>query len=436
MMKNRVSLTIIILIILVLSGIILAACSSSIVGISIYNQPHKTAYIVGEDLDIQGFTLSVAYSKGSTKIIEVTPSMITGFDTSSVGTRSMVITYNVSGKVYRTTQEYVTVGRRAETLELLTPPTKVSYVDGERVVLAGIEIKVTYNNGETAILEESAFTNTPVIARLGNTSVTVKMDNATVSYNIEVSNKAVAGLSIRQNPNKTVYVEGENFDPTGLILSIVYNNLETEQVSEDYEVLTPIITADIEGVWIRYKTKDVLCPITILPAEIISYTIVAQQEYSVGDTIDLEGLVIELEYNNGNKVDISYANDWDNFQLVSPKGTLSLDDVKIELLYYYDTDKYVEIEMQIFVSEPWFTEFEFGRYMYKTEYIANEAIDLDGFELIAVYSNGTKVTIIDNEVLDSDVTYPLIAVLGMTELIFQYKGESFVYPVPIRVTAE
>ena len=69
----------------------------SVVEIKVYKQPNKIEYSQGDEIiDVTGGKLSLAYNDETTEIIDMTSDMITGFDSSVVGT--IAVTVNYAGK--------------------------------------------------------------------------------------------------------------------------------------------------------------------------------------------------------------------------------------------------------------------------------------------------------------------------------------------------
>lgn len=70
----------------------------SVVKIQIYKEPNKKEYLQNEKaIDVSGGKLSIIYDDETTEIIEMTDDMITGFDTTILGT--IKITVNYAGKI-------------------------------------------------------------------------------------------------------------------------------------------------------------------------------------------------------------------------------------------------------------------------------------------------------------------------------------------------
>ena len=64
--------------------------------IAMLNNPTKTTYTVGESLNVSGGQITVTYSDTSTRTVNITDSMCSGFDSSEAGTSTVTVTY--SGK--------------------------------------------------------------------------------------------------------------------------------------------------------------------------------------------------------------------------------------------------------------------------------------------------------------------------------------------------
>ena len=65
----------------------------SLTEIEIVSEPDKTSYYVGEELDLEGLVVRACYSDYTTSVIAVTSDMVSGFNSSKVGTQTVTITY-------------------------------------------------------------------------------------------------------------------------------------------------------------------------------------------------------------------------------------------------------------------------------------------------------------------------------------------------------
>ncbi len=436
-MMKKVGAIILSIAIFAVAAVLFSACSSSdVTGITVLDKPEKTIYVVNEELDITGCTIRVNYSNGSSKTLAVTESMVSGFDTSSIGKRSITITYTVGKRAYSTTQEFSTIGRAASRLTIITPPNKTDYVEGQQISLEGIEVEVVYNNGEVETVGASALTSDSVLAYLGQSVAVVRKDNVSVNYDITVSEKAVVGISVLELPRKAHYYEGELFDETGMIIGVVYNDGSSAQLNAGFDIVDSTILVNTEYIVIGYQSYTVNCPITVSPAKAIGYeaTVLPKVAYVVGEEIDFSEMELEIEYNNGRFETLKTNQpNWHDLTLISPARPIVFEDNKMTLRYFYGDgeDDFLEISIDITVSVRQLTGFDVIRNRQKTAYIHNEPIELTGLELHAVYNDKSTEVIIYDEALDSDITYDSFALITMTCVTIRYKGLTYQYDITV-----
>ncbi|MCI9671066.1 MAG: hypothetical protein HFF49_05850 [Lawsonibacter sp.] len=65
----------------------------TVVSIRVNSTGHKTSYTVHTPLDVTGLTIEAAYSDQSTQTVPVTENMVSGFDSSTAGSKTLTITY-------------------------------------------------------------------------------------------------------------------------------------------------------------------------------------------------------------------------------------------------------------------------------------------------------------------------------------------------------
>ena len=92
----------------------------TLIGVEIKSQPDKTEYFVGEELCLDGASLTVRYSDGSTAEKAVTADMVTGYDKTSAGTQTLTVTYAEGGNEKTTTLTVVVNGNEEQPDYLFT----------------------------------------------------------------------------------------------------------------------------------------------------------------------------------------------------------------------------------------------------------------------------------------------------------------------------
>lgn len=115
----------------------------AITSISVSKMPDKTTYYQGELFDSTGLEISGTASTGET--VNVTDYELSGFDSSSAGTK--IITVTASGK---TTTFEITVSEASITvISVTTMPTKINYHIGKEFDSTGIVVTATASDGNT-----------------------------------------------------------------------------------------------------------------------------------------------------------------------------------------------------------------------------------------------------------------------------------------------
>ena len=80
----------------------------TLTSISIQSMPKKTVYLIGEDFDKTGLVIQAAYSDNTTAVVSAEECKLTGFSSSSVGTKTINVSYTENG-VTQTTSFTVVV---------------------------------------------------------------------------------------------------------------------------------------------------------------------------------------------------------------------------------------------------------------------------------------------------------------------------------------
>jgi hypothetical protein len=196
-----------------LSLLVLSGCpdgnedppEKTLVSLKVTTPPEKGNYVIGDALDINGLVLTATYSDNTTEVISVKSSMVSGFDSTSAGSKNVVITYD--GKTATFT---VTVAepnpdpnpnpnpeKTLVSLEVTTPPTKGSYVIGEALNINGLVLTATYSDNTTAVIPVipsmvSGFDSTSA----GQKTVVITYDGKTATFTVTVAAESSGDLNV------------------------------------------------------------------------------------------------------------------------------------------------------------------------------------------------------------------------------------------------
>lgn len=186
--------------------------------IEIFTSP-KTAYRIGESFVEQGM-IQATYSDNSQLLIPITSNLLTGFDTSSVGTKTVTITY--AGVT--TTYDITIIG---VTNMVFTEQPITEYKKNDTFIQKGL-ISVTWSdtNIESVPLTSDMLSGFDT-SSVGTKTVTVNYYNGSLTYDIEVSN--IVSVEIEEEPI-TNYKLFDTFKDGGT-LKVTYEGGKVEYVN-------------------------------------------------------------------------------------------------------------------------------------------------------------------------------------------------------------
>lgn len=187
-------------------------------------------------------------------------------------------------------------------IEIITPPTKTSYFEGENFDKTGMVVKANYNSKikPYIILDSSSYniTNGNDL-KAGQTSVTITYEDKSINQIISVEKNSITDLRIKTPPTKTVYKEGENFDKTGMIVEATYKDGTTKTIT-DYTIKNGNNLKSYQTVvTISYGEKTVQQVITVTPNPLMGIKVTKapnKTKYIVGQNFDKTGMIITGTY--------------------------------------------------------------------------------------------------------------------------------------------
>lgn len=152
-------------------------------------------------------------------------------------------------------------------IEIVQQPNRTQYIGGEESFdSTGMVVKATWNDGyvEENVSSTKYYYEPSGILPEGTTFVTVYYGDA--SAKVSVSTGATRELYVKQIPIKTDYVVGEQFDPSGLILGYIVNNVKKDFDGYDVSKVTfprKALQKTDEYVTVEYEGMQVNVPITV-----------------------------------------------------------------------------------------------------------------------------------------------------------------------------
>ncbi len=337
--------------------------AKAITGIEVIKNPNKMSYVVGQPFDISGMIVTAKYNDGTTaEIFDYTyqPEIITGTnsvrgDVNGDGVvdkvdAALVLQY-ISGQTvngnfdlvaadcdglaginlldanwilrYATGQETGDTGfigkddiviskdgfsdtitvdvveKAVTSLEVTTQPTKTTYLSGEKFDNTGMVITATYNDGSTSTITDYVVDENGLTA--GTDKVYVTYDGVYTTVPVTVNESKITGIKVIKNPTKTAYVEGQDFDTTGMVVQVTYEDGRTEIII-DYKVNPNTLSTDDTSVTISKDGIETTVPVTVVEKAVSGIAITKlpnKISYAEGEKFDPSGMEVVATFNDG-----------------------------------------------------------------------------------------------------------------------------------------
>lgn len=208
--------------------------------IEISSNPTRMIYEIGESFDPRGMKVRAIYNNEVVEELQENKYKINSKEKLTESDNTIQIEYTNEENRILTTELKIQVVKKKEIekIEIINEPSKKEYIEGENFSPNGMKVKVIYNNGTEELVDDFEVKNGNNL-KLNENKIIISYtkDGKTVqtTYTITVKKKEIKEIKIIQDANKKEYIEGENFDPTGMKVKIIYNN-GTEEVVNDFEI--------------------------------------------------------------------------------------------------------------------------------------------------------------------------------------------------------
>ena len=215
----------------------------TITAISLVTAPNRKKYELNDGWvypDLTGGTIKIHYSPNSykDKVVNITRSMISGFDDSVEGVQTVTVT--CGGKTV--TFEVQVVQTIVTSIAVQSAPAKTEYVQNgkETLDLTGGTLLVTYNDGTTA---EIPMTGDMVTSfdktQLGTAKVGLKYEDCTTEFDVQIVESVLQSVSMQTLPAKVAYLHKlEALDLSGAVLQLNFSGGIVQPVEITAEMVT------------------------------------------------------------------------------------------------------------------------------------------------------------------------------------------------------
>ena len=273
--------------------------------------PTKNEYKIGETLSLVGGSITEKMASGANgSIIALTNNMISGFDSTTPGTKNLTVKYVKDGKTYTKTFQ-VAVINTINHIEVIAP-TKTDYKYGENLNLSGGSVKI--------YMEDGTIKTVPLTSQMvtGYSKTTPGQQMLKVTYTSD-DNKKYEGyfkVTVGEDyikdtkfvaPTKKEYRIGDTIDLTGGSITEVY---ASEKLGNKYDLTNSMIsgfdstTPGTKQITVTFNNKTYQYSVTVKDRTLgISIkTLPNKLEYKKGENLDLTGATLNVVKESGTQV--------------------------------------------------------------------------------------------------------------------------------------
>ena len=398
----------------------------SIKSISIKSEPTKKTYVKGQELDLTGGMITITYDDDTTKDVEITKDMITGYIANVLGEQEITVTYK--GK---TTTFKVTVTNNITSLTIKALPTTKKYLKGQKLDLTGGKIKVEYENNEDNEEVEMKSTDVTVtgydLNKIGEQTVTITYKGKSTTFNVTVVEKnEVSEITIISVPKKTIYIKGENLNIAGGKIKAKYLDKTTADVNMTEDMITEYDknTLGKQTVKVTYGEATTTFDVTVKNG--VSKIVIDSKPTTL---IYVKGKVDELDLTGG-KISVTY--DDNSTETIDIESSMidgynknNVGKQTITVKYGDKTD-----EFEITVKND-ITDIVISNVPDKLIYEKGKSLDLTGGKVKIIYENGENEEL-EMKASDISVTGYDANKLGEQTITVKYGDKTATFKVTVK----
>ena len=296
-------------------------------------------------------------------------------------------------------------------ITVVTAPNSVKVVQGQAPDLTGGVVEIVFENGSSkefpmSEMEVEGLKNDVLGTQTVALIYSAKGKTVSTAIDLTVVAPKVLSLMLSLDGVKTDYIEGDNFDKTGLVVTANYETGASGEIKV-YEISPRTLTTDTTAVKVTYRGATAEIPVTVsahAPQSIRIVTPPDKTSYYIGESFDPAGLSLSVTYNDGTQ-DTFLSGDLSYFYSVGQSeygAPLSLSDDVVRVVA---NTRYGKIGVQIRLTLTEIVPIRLTLLSSKEDILVFDEGDLFSFfdeeEAITVkvtYNNGREETV----VADSD----------------------------------
>ena len=252
---------------------------------------------------------------------------------------------------------YIVPSADVTSIEVTTAPTKTEYMAGETFDPTGMVVTATFDDGSSQVVTDYTLnpdTTTPLTADVESIEISYTYDEKTVTTTqpITVTERTVQSIEITTNPTKTSYVVGQKFDPTGMVVTAVYDNGDPADVTSECTFSPSVFEQAGEAVTVTVthtpSQKTATLTVNVVEKAVRSLSLTGKKDaFDNGDTFTLgDGAELTAIWNDGTETPLTLDSEGVTVELTTQDGTTGegrVIDSSYVLNYETDNQAYVLI---------------------------------------------------------------------------------------------
>lgn len=275
----------------------------------------KRNYLPGEKLDLAGLKVKAFYRDGSSKILDSTDYIITGFDSSTPGEETVKVNYAGQTVDFRVRIKPLT----ATALKIKYFPALTNYHLGEKFNPDGLVVQAEFNHGyQNRILQKDEYKLKLVnsqkslanyrFIKAGQVKIKIiytAQPALSKVFTVSVNPAKLKALVVESDPVKQIYFPGEKIDLTGLRLYAEYSDGSHKRLTAaDYQI-GEFDTTKLgeQHLSLSYQDKKTQVPIKIKERELTGLKITSYPATTIrlAEDFSTSGLKVVKQYDNGDQ---------------------------------------------------------------------------------------------------------------------------------------
>ena len=294
----------------------------------------------------------------------------------------------------------------------LTPPTKTSYALGEELNLDGMVAKLNYSDKSvgTTAYTVSGYDKTKV----GKQTVTVSYGDYSANFDVTVN--GISSIEVTP-PTKTTYLEGQDLNTDGMVVTAVTSDNQRIPVPAGYSVRGFNKTKlGKQTITVTYQGLSTEFEVNVNSVKSIELTKPTKLEYKYGESLDTSGMSVKAIYDDNQSEVIK-----------SDYSVTGYDKTKSGTQTITVTYRNQTATFDVTVAEPVITKFEITTPPTTTEYYVGQDLKTDGMVVTVTFEDESTKTTTAYTLSGYDKN-----TVGAQTVTVSYKGFSATFDVTVK----